>query len=479
MIFENKYQIDKNVMMDWSRHPLVKAQRRIKNGFRFSWIALGIFFAGYFISSLTKGMGAFAVFYLLMAVFSFYRALVRERINVAAQFKRLSEIQGGAEAWERVIRLEDEIVVVDGQSTSQYQYSQVTDVVGDQKYIALMLGPSVGIRMEHSGFTMGSADELEAFIAHKKFLHAEKSIRETVELDGVEYEYAVQIREDEAIRASFNELTARIYGFDFEKWYQGGWWKSAYQPHVLLEGGKVVANVSVNPMICTIDGQEKRVVQLGTVMTDEAFRNKGLSRYLMERVLEEWKERCDSIYLFANGSVLDFYPKFGFVKAQEYAFSMNLKPGDQPDQRAVKLDMETDKDRQKLLKMAAESKAQSRLEIWRDPGLLMFYADGIGTVHDSVYYIEEMDTVVIAKQQGSTCRILDVFSRGEVSLKEAGLAVAAPGTERLEFGFAPLQEDEAIEAVPCENEDDTLFVMGEAAQLFEQQKLKFPELTHA
>lgn len=480
MIFENRYQIDKYVMMDWNRHLLAKGQRRMQKGFRFSWIAMGVFFIGYFIYSLSKEMGAFGLFYLLLAVFSFYRALLRDRIYVGKQFKRLSELQGGAESWERIIRMEDEIVVVDGGSTSKYSYSQVTDVVGDQKYIALMLGPSMGIRMERGGFTMGSADELEAFIAQRKFLHTEKKIRETVELDGVEYEYAVQIREDEEIRESFNELTVRTYGFDFEKWYQGGWWKSAYQPHVLMKGDKVVANVSVNPMICVVGGQEKRAVQLGTVMTDEACRNKGLSRYLMERVLEEWKDRCDLIYLFANDSVLDFYPKFGFAKAQEYAFAMDLKPGNQAEKKAVRLNIEKEKDRKKLLNMAAEAKTSYRLDIWREPGLLMFYGAGIGTIHDDIYYIEEMEAVVIAKQQGTTCRILDVFSKREISLTEAACAVAAPGTDRLEFGFAPGQaEDGKIEAVPYENEDDTLFVMGEASQLFEQEKLKFPELTHA
>lgn len=480
MIFENRYQIDKNVMLDWSRHPLVGTQRRLQKGFRFSWLALGVFFIGYFASSITKGMGAFAIFYLFMAAFSFYRAFLRDRINVGKQFKRFSEVQGGAQSWERIIRMGEEIVVEDGKSISSYQYSQVTDVVGDQKYIALMLGPSIGIRMERSGFTMGSADELEAFIANRKFLCKEKSIRETVELDGVEYEYAVQIREDDPIRESFNELTARTYGFDFEKWYQGGWWKSAYQPHVLMEGGRVVANVSANPMICTIDGQVKRAVQLGTVMTDEASRNKGLSRYLMERVLEEWKDQCDLIYLFANDSVLDFYPKFGFVKAREYAFSMKIKPGSQAAVRAVKLDMGKAKDRERFLNMAAESKALYRLDVWRQPGLLMFYAAGIGEIQDSVYYIEELDAVVVAKQQEGTCRILDVFSKGEISLAEAACAVADPGTERVEFGFAPIQgEDGEIEAVPYENEDDTLFVMGEAASLFEQEELAFPKLTHA
>lgn len=53
-------------------------------------------------------------------------------------------------------------------------------------------------------------------------------------------------------------------------------------------------------------------------MTDENYRKKGLNRILMEKVLSEWKSKCDMIYLYANDSVLDFYLKFGIVPVEEY-----------------------------------------------------------------------------------------------------------------------------------------------------------------
>ena len=37
----------------------------------------------------------------------------------------------------------------------------------------------------------------------------------------------------------------------------------------------------------------------------------------MEWILQNWSDRCDGIYLFANDTVLDFYPKFGFLPAEE------------------------------------------------------------------------------------------------------------------------------------------------------------------
>lgn len=52
-------------------------------------------------------------------------------------------------------------------------------------------------------------------------------------------------------------------------------------------------------------------------MTDVKYRDQGLLRIIMEKVIAEWKDKCELIYLFANDSVLDFYPKFGFDKVQQ------------------------------------------------------------------------------------------------------------------------------------------------------------------
>lgn len=72
-------------------------------------------------------------------------------------------------------------------------------------------------------------------------------------------------------------------------------------------------------------------------MTAPAYRNRGLSRRLMEAVLSDWRTQCDGIYLYANDTVLDFYPKFGFLKAEEYGFSRPIAPSPAP---FVRLDMD-------------------------------------------------------------------------------------------------------------------------------------------
>lgn len=49
-------------------------------------------------------------------------------------------------------------------------------------------------------------------------------------------------------------------------------------------------------------------------------------RKLIEEVLKDWENNCDGIYLYANDTVLDFYPKFGFEKAKEYQCTKQITP---------------------------------------------------------------------------------------------------------------------------------------------------------
>lgn len=127
-------------------------------------------------------------------------------------------------------------------------------------------------------------------------------------------------KDNDVLRSSFNNLTEKTYGFNFENWYENGCWRDLHIPYSLIYENKVVANVSVNIIDFLVLGEKKRYIQLGTVMTDKDYRNQGLCRKLMGIVLEEWENKCDMIYLFANDSVLDFYPKFGFVKSNEYQY---------------------------------------------------------------------------------------------------------------------------------------------------------------
>ena len=75
------------------------------------------------------------------------------------------------------------------------------------------------------------------------------------------------MKDNEKLRKSFNELAALVFGIHFEEWYQRGYWTNRYIPFIFAEGDKVVANVSVNVLDFVINGERKKAIPLGTVMS--------------------------------------------------------------------------------------------------------------------------------------------------------------------------------------------------------------------
>jgi GNAT superfamily N-acetyltransferase len=65
-------------------------------------------------------------------------------------------------------------------------------------------------------------------------------------------------------------------------------------------------------MNLNVFGEKKRYIQLGTVMTHPDYQGQGLSRVLLKKAIADYRDKCDLIFSFANNSVLNFYPKFGF-----------------------------------------------------------------------------------------------------------------------------------------------------------------------
>lgn len=66
---------------------------------------------------------------------------------------------------------------------------------------------------------------------------------------GQTYSYITNYREHTLYRHQLNQLTRKIYHFDFENWYQDGYWQEQYIPYSLIDGGKIISNVSISLLI--------------------------------------------------------------------------------------------------------------------------------------------------------------------------------------------------------------------------------------
>ena len=286
-------------------------------------------------------------------------------------------------------------------------------------------------------------------------------------INGKEYTYNSNIIDNEQIRNSFNVLAKKIFGLSFKTW------EKSYIPHVFLDNKHVVANVSVNIIDTMWQNQRKFYIQLGTVMTDIAYRNKGLSCFLINKILEEWKDKCDAVYLFANDSVLDFYPKFGFVEAVEY---QNEMPIYKTQGVVKKLDMALSQDRELLLRKYSQSNPFSALPMVDNMGLLMFYC--LQFMNNNIYYIEKCDAIVIAAYKDDKLLCFDIFCDAKKDMGEILSIMALDSTKYVVFGFTPKQiYNYKISQVNETN--TTLFVLKSKENLFAHNQLMFPLLSHA
>lgn len=279
-------------------------------------------------------------------------------------------------------------------------------------------------------------------------------------------------RNDDALRRSFNDLAEATFGLNFENWYQNGFWGDNYDPYSILEDGRIVANVSVNRTDMVIGSETRRLYQLGTVMTDPEYRGRGYIRSIMEEVETDTAD-ADGIYLFANDSVLEFYPKFGFTEGTEHVYSKTVSQTG--TRRVVNVPMDGPEAWAQLRRAMEENTFRGGCDMVGNPGLIFFYASQF--LSGCVYRCDALNAWVIAEEEDGELLIHNVFSVGDISL-DAVIETFGPGVHRVTLGFTPADPN-GWECHILKEEDSTFFVQGPAFQDFAAQKLRIPTLAHA
>jgi len=296
-----------------------------------------------------------------------------------------------------------------------------------------------------------------------------------INLADKEYIFLIGYQREVKYRAAFDILAKKVFGISFEEWYQAGYWNEKYIPYTLFDGNKAVGNVSVNIMDFNTLGKPQRYIQIGTVLTDENYRNKKLSRFLMEKVLEEWNDKSDFVYLYANPTALEMYPKFGFTRVKEYEYFRAINKNIEQHENFEKLNMDMQSNRAMLYDYAKNSSVFSKLSMRENADLVMFYC--ISFFKENVYYIKALDAIAVAKFNNNQLYLLDVFCKVEVELDTIINSLINSRIDEVVLGFTPkdissYKPREIVEA-------DALFIQKNKTILFDKNKLMFPLLSHA
>ena len=278
-------------------------------------------------------------------------------------------------------------------------------------------------------------------------------------------------RDNEALRASFNKLAEKTFGLNFENWYQNGFWKDNYIPYSVVIDGEVVSNVSVNACNMNYKGKEVKLIQLGTVMTDTDHRGKGYARMLMEEVMKDYEGKVDGMYLFANDSVLEFYPRFGFKEGKEYQYSKDVTISG--ENKTTPVPMNDKKDFDKMAEILATRSQNSNMYMVGNTGLYMFYLSQF--MNECVFYIAECDSYVVAELEDDTLILHTIIGEGSVDdcIKAFGSQV-----KKVVLCFTP-KDPSGFEKNELHEENTTFFTKGRFFEENRGDEYMLQAITHA
>lgn len=287
------------------------------------------------------------------------------------------------------------------------------------------------------------------------------------------YKLVKSYRDNEELRNSFNELAEKTFGLNFENWYQNGFWTDNYNPYSIVKDGKVIANVSVNRTDMMWNGKKKTLIQLGTVMTEESYRNQGLIRRIMEEIDNEYMDKIDGMYLFGNDRVVEFYPKFGFRPSFETEYYKEVQNNEEVSMKQICMNKKEEwYDFQKQIE---NCKRFSSFEMVENSQLYMFYISQF--MQENVYYSESLNAHAIAEVEGSELYIHGVISEDDVEFEKV-IQAFGKQIQKVTLGFTPINKQGFIS---CEHkkEDCTLFLKGNVFEAFEKEGFMFQTLAHA
>ena len=281
---------------------------------------------------------------------------------------------------------------------------------------------------------------------------------------------------DDDLRHKLNDLTQKTFGFDFEGWVTNGYFEGDYIPFSYMENDIIISNASANIMTFNQNGVVKNYIQIGTVMTDEAYRKQGLARKLIEHILKEYQGKCDGIYLYGDLDALDFYHKVGFSEGLQYRYTLKTKVESTDKESFVKVSQDDAELKARYMNTIRNGVGNSSFDQINRYGLCMFYTADM----DNVYYSAELDCFVVMEKWEDTLILQNIFSKNRIAIEDVLTHIGVEYKE-LRLGFTPYPEDmNLFEATAFDGENDyRLFYIGDELKSIEKERLYFPQLSHA
>lgn len=289
------------------------------------------------------------------------------------------------------------------------------------------------------------------------------------------YEMISDYKDNKMYRDSFNKLAENTFDINFEEWFRSGFWNDKYVCYSYIDNNEVISNVSINKMNLIYQGENYSALQIGTVMTHPNYRGQGLAKNLLNHVIAKYEDQYDFLYLFANDTVLDFYPKFGFERIEESSFTVDACNLKKKASKLKKLNPDNKTDFQLISRIVSERAPLSNiLDVKESEDLLMFYV--LIALKNELYYLEELDVIVLMEQEGTDLYVLDILSTKKLDVVEVLSYLSTKKIETIHLLFTP-EKSKYIDAAYIIETEDMLFVRPNV--LTSENYFLFPATSHA
>lgn len=276
----------------------------------------------------------------------------------------------------------------------------------------------------------------------------------------MEFELVYNYKENEVLRKSFNELSENTFGINFEEWYQKKLWDNKYECYSIKSGEKIVSNASVNKYKFIINNEIKSALQLGTVMTSEAYRGKGMAKQIMKYILEKFEKEYDIIYLFANNSVAEFYPKFGFERMKQLQIYTTEKIETNSKYKFRKLDMDNLSDINILKELGKNRIPNSnKFDVINGHEVMFWYC--LNVFRDNIYYSDVENIAVIYTTHEDKLNIHDIILRDKQNFREIIGSIITSEIREVAFDFNLDADNIELKEREVDEDDNILFIKGD------------------
>lgn len=110
------------------------------------------------------------------------------------------------------------------------------------------------------------------------------------------YQLVKQVRENNPLRKASLTLPLRLLTCLLKSGISKVTGPMPISPMLLSNAIKVIANASANIIDLRWQGEPRRYIQIGTVMTEPDHRNKGLAGQLIHHILQDWQQEADAFF---------------------------------------------------------------------------------------------------------------------------------------------------------------------------------------